>query len=74
MHLVVVFFFFRGLHEQVLNIDLLPMLVIDNEFSLVDKEVFHLDEEHWGRRVWVLLPKWEILAWGPFEMARVLQI
>ena len=50
------------------------MLVIDNEFSLVDKEVFHLDEEHWGRRVWVLLPKWEILAWGPFEMARVLQI
>ena len=50
------------------------MLVIDNEFSLVDKEVFNLDEVHGGGTVWVLLPKWEILAWGPFEMARVLQI
>ena len=50
------------------------MLMIDDEFSLVDKEVFHLDEEHRGRSVLVLLPKWEILAWGPFEMARVLQI
>jgi hypothetical protein len=73
LHLVVVFFFFRGFHEQVLNIDLLSMLMIDDEFSFVDKEVFNLDQEHGGGSVWVLLPKWKILAWGPFEMAGVLQ-
>ena len=73
MHLVVVFFFFRGFHEQVLNIDLLSMLMIDDEFSLVNKEVFYLDQEHRGGSVWVLLPKWKILALGPLEMAGVLQ-
>jgi hypothetical protein len=48
LQLIAFFLFFRGLHEQVLNVDFLPMLMIDYEFSLVDKEVFDLDEEHWG--------------------------
>ena len=51
MQLIAFFLFFRGLHEQVLNVDLLPMLMIDYEFSLVDKEVFDLDEVHGGGSV-----------------------
>ena len=51
MQLIAFFLFFRGLHEKVLNVDLLLMFMIDYEFSLVDKEVFDLDEVHGGGSV-----------------------
>ena len=73
MHRLDFYLFFGRLHEQVLNVDLLPMLMIDNEFSLVEKEVFYLDEVHGGGGdALVLLPLREVLSWGPSEMARLL--
>ena len=49
--------FFRGLHKKILNIDLLPMLMIDDEFSLVEKEVLYFDKLHGGGSV-LVKPLW----------------
>jgi len=37
------FIFVGRLHEQIFYVDFLPMLVIDDEFSLIQEKVFHSD-------------------------------